>query len=364
MILENIEVKNFRCLKKVSLDFNQKLNIIVGNNGQGKTSLLEAIYLLAFTKSHKTISEREVIMTETDFTKVSGEFTRNEYKSKFSFTITKTNKKAEINNSLQKKLSEYIGNINLVMFSPEDFSIVKGDPAKKRKFIDIEVGQTSPMYIYNLLLYRKILKQRNELLKKIARKEINDIKLLDIISEQLCDVGEKIVCEREVFIQKLVKYIQSIHKDLTNKAEDVNIIYKRTYKENLLRDMKNKYEYDIVTGSTSIGPHRDNFVILLNNQDISVYGSQGQQRTAILSIKLALIDFINEKKSENPILLLDDVFSELDVERLNSLVKFINRDIQTFITTTDISLIDQELIKEATIYIVNEGKYKVGGGND
>jgi len=355
MILNNIKVKNFRCLNNVNLDFNENLNIIVGNNGQGKTSLLESIYLLAFTKSHKTNFEREVIMTGCDFTTVNARISFLDKINDFGFVLTKKSKKAKINDIEQKKLSEYIGKINVVMFSPEDLKIIKGDPATKRKFVNLELGQTSPMYIYNLLLYKKILKQRNELLKKIQKKEINDFILLDVITEQLCDYASKIMVERETFIDKLNYIINGIHQKLTNNQEVIKIKYRKSYKDDMFQELKQKYKYDVIVGSTSLGPHRDDFIIFLNDEDISIYGSQGQQRTAILSIKLSLIEFIKTQTGEFPILLLDDVFSELDNFRLNSLVEYINRDIQTFVTTTDVSFINDELKERATLFQAEKG---------
>ncbi|XMB67852.1 DNA replication/repair protein RecF [Mycoplasmatota bacterium zrk1] len=358
MIINNIKVRNFRCIHNAELEFNKNLNIVVGNNGQGKTSLLESIYLLAFTKSHKTNFEREVIMTGCDFTKVNAAVDFSETKKDYSIVLTKKTKKTKINDIEQKKLSEYIGKINVIMFSPEDLRIIKGDPNIKRKFIDLELGQTSPIYIFNLLMYKKILKQRNELLKKIQKTEIDDYILLDVITEQLSQYASKIVAEREIFIETVNSIINSIHRSLTKDLEKIRIEYKKTYKDDLFEELKNKYKYDILVGSTSMGPHRDDLVIYLNDEDISIYGSQGQQRTAVLSIKLSLIEFIKSKINEYPILLLDDVFSELDSTRLESLIEYIKRNIQTFITTTDISFINDELREKANFYYVEKGNIR------
>ncbi|XMB86419.1 DNA replication/repair protein RecF [Mycoplasmatota bacterium WC44] len=364
MIINKINVRNFRCIENANLRFNDNLNIVVGNNGQGKTSLLESIYLLAFTKSHKTSHEKEVIKTDADFCKVDGNVKFHNYDSKFVIILTKKSKKVKINEIVEKKMSEYIGNINVVMFSPEDLAIIKGDPATKRRFIDVELGQTSPLYIHDLLMYRKILKQRNELLKKIQKNEINDHVLLDVITKQLVHYGSKILDARELFIVKLNSIIKKIHFNLTNNLEEVFIEYKKKHKNDLYEELKKRYQLDIITGSTSIGPHRDEFKIYFNKQDISVYGSQGQQRTAVLSIKLSLIEFIKQSTGELPILLLDDVFSELDNSRLNSLVEYIKKDIQTFITTTDVGFIRDELKKDATFFYVDNGRIKVGAENE
>lgn len=332
------------------------MNIIIGNNGQGKTSLLESIYLLAFTKSHKTNTEKEVIQSGSDFCKVEARLTIQEMNSTFGISMTKTKKKVVINNDEQKKLSEYIGRINVVMFSPDDLKIIKGEPSIKRKFIDVELGQTSSIYIKDLLVYKNILKQRNELLKNL---EIDSDKTyLDVLTDQLLEYADRIIQARKVFIDSLNKHINNIHAELTNNKETIKVVYKTKHKQLLSAEMKNKYTHDIVTGSTSLGPHRDDLVILVNDQDVSVFGSQGQQRTAVLSLKLGLIHFIKDILGVYPILLLDDVFSELDQKRLNSLVGYLDRDIQTFITSTDINLIKDELIENARVFHVENGEFK------
>lgn len=355
MKLNSISVKNFRCIDTQELSFNN-LNIIVGNNGQGKTSLLESIYLLAFTKSHKTSSEKEVIQSGSDFCKVDAKLTIQDMNYSFGISMTKNKKKVIINNDEQKKLSEYIGHINVVMFSPDDLKIIKGEPSIKRKFIDVELGQTSSIYIKDLLVYRNIVKQRNELLKDL---EIDSDKTyLDVLTDQLLEYADRIIEARKEFIDSLNKHINIIHQDLSNGKETLKVVYKPKHKKSLKEEMKSKYTHDIVTGTTSLGPHRDDLMILVNDEDVSVFGSQGQQRTAVLSLKLGLIHFIHDMLGVHPILLLDDVFSELDRDRLNSLVGYIKPEIQTFITSTDINLIKTELIKCARIFHVETGKFK------
>lgn len=355
MKINSIDVRNFRCIDQQQLTFDS-LNIIVGNNGQGKTSLLESIYLLAFTKSHKTNTEKEVIQSGSDFCKVDAKLIIQDINYSFGIAMTKTKKKVVINNDEQKKLSEYIGHINVVMFSPDDLRIIKGEPSVKRKFIDVELGQTSSIYIKDLLIYRNILKQRNELLKELETD--SDLTYLDVLTDQLLEYADRIIEARKEFIDSLNKHINKIHSSLTNEKESLKVVYKSKHKESLAKEMKEKYTYDIVTGSTSLGPHRDDLVILVNEEDVSVFGSQGQQRTAVLSLKLGLIHFIYDMLGVYPILLLDDVFSELDRDRLNSLVGYIKPEIQTFITTTDINLIRDELIDNARLFYVTAGNFK------
>jgi DNA replication and repair protein RecF len=353
--INRLQVNNFRCISDQLLQFDH-LNIVVGNNGQGKTSLLESIYLLAFTKSHKTSSEKEVIQSGSDFCKVEAAIEIKDMNYKFGISMTKSKKKVMINSDEQKKLSEYIGHINVVMFSPDDLRIIKGEPGIKRKFIDVELGQTSPLYIKDLLIYKNILKQRNELLKEL---EVDsDLTYLDVLTDQLLDYAKRIVDSREEFILAINKHIDIIHGELTNHKEHLKVVYKTKHKKSLVDELKAKYQYDIITGATSLGPHRDDLVILVNDEDVSVYGSQGQQRTAVLSLKLGLIDFIHDILGVYPILLLDDVFSELDQNRLNSLVGYIKPEIQTFITTTDINLIKDELINKAKLFSVIKGSFE------
>ncbi len=355
MKINSIDIKNFRCIDHQNLTFDD-LNIIVGNNGQGKTSLLESIYLLAFTKSHKTNAEKEVIQTGSDFCKIDASMMIQDMNYHFGLSMTKTKKKVLINNDEQKKLSEYIGHINVVMFSPDDLRIIKGEPSIKRKFIDVELGQTSSIYIKDLLFYRTILKQRNELLKTL---EVDsDLTYLDVITDQLLEYAKRIIDARQEFIIAINKHINPIHNDLTTDKESLKIVYKTKHKKSLKEELKAKYAYDIITGTTSLGPHRDDLVILVNEEDVSVFGSQGQQRTAVLSLKLGLIQFIYDMLGVYPILLLDDVFSELDAERLNSLVGYIKPNIQTFITTTDINLIKQDLISKAKLLQVTSGNFR------
>lgn len=359
MIITDISVRNFRCIKEVNLDFDH-LNIIHGNNGQGKTSLVEAIYLLALTKSHKTSHEKEVITTTQEFSSVEANIIEENINTKLQIVVTPQKKMVKVDNDEIKKLSDYIGSIVVVMFAPDDLSLIKGEPGKRRRFMDLELGQTNKNFIKLLLLYRGVLKQRNELLKLHQEKEVVDELMFEVIDDQLTELAEKITLIRKEFLTQLNNNIKETHSNLTNNKEIIEIVYKPNVNQDMKTKLKSRLKLDILRGSTSVGPHRDDFMVLINGEDVSVYGSQGQQRSTTLSIKLGLIDFIKQTTGNNPILLLDDVFSELDENRVNNLVKYIDSDIQTFITTTDLQLLNKDILDEAKLFYVENGNFKVG----
>ncbi len=356
MKIKNIEIQNFRCIEKCHLNFNENINIILGDNAQGKSSLVEAIFMLALSKSYRTNNEKEMIKYDRDFLTVKAKISKNDYFDYFEIIITNKDKKLKINYDEYKKVSAYIGNIMVVMFSPDDLNIITGDPAVKRKFLDMDLGHMDREYLIDLIYYKNVLKQRNELLKKYQT-EKKDFNFLNILTEQLCIYGEKIINFRKIKINKLSQIASKVYFEIVDSKGTFEIKYITKSKGPLFTELKSSYERDIILGTTSIGPHRDFFKVFVNGKDVSVYGSQGEQRTTILSIKLALVDCIKEIKNEIPILILDDVFSELDKKRIACLTKKIDGLTQTFITTTDLS-IDQKLLNKAKIFIVEEGNFK------
>lgn len=361
MKIKNITSTNFRCIKKETVDFDQ-LNIVFGDNGQGKTSLLESVYMLAFTRSHKTNNEKEAIQKNESFLGLKADIEVGGFTHNVSLNITNDEKKAQINHNTIHKLSEFVGFFNVVLFSPDDLTLIKGEPNNRRRFLDLELGQINKMFIHDLLMYKAILKQRNELLKKITdstSKVSNDI-LLDTLTEQLASYGSKIQQMRSEFIDSLNDIIVQIHHDITGGLEELKILYTPKSKGNLYQEMKERLEYDVLRGSTSFGPHRDDFSLFINGEDASKFGSQGQQRSAILSLKLALISFIKTNIGEYPILLLDDVFSELDEQRLTRLLEYLNPEIQTIISTTDLKLLHKTIIDKANLIYVRNGKFEAG----
>lgn len=366
MFIEEINLKNFRNYKALNLTFDDKVNVIIGENAQGKTNLLEAIYLLAFTKSYRTKHDRELIRWDCEFAKIEGRLTKNKQSIPIELIFHKNGKKAKLNHIEQQKLSHFIGAMNVVMFAPEDLSLVKGSPQLRRRFIDMELGQIEPLYLYHLGQYQKVLKQRNHLLKQLQTKKTEDTTFLEILTENLIAHAAIILQKRFQFLQLLRQWAIPIHYEISRQLEELTILYEPSMK--VLEDdseetIVNKYEEafaqvkenEIIRGTTLIGPHRDDLKFLINNKDVKLYGSQGQQRTTALSLKLAEIDLIYQEIGEYPILLLDDVLSELDDYRQSHLLSAIQGKVQTFVSTTSVDGIDHDTLKQATIYYVKSG---------
>lgn len=367
MYIERLELEHFRNYEKLKVDFNKHVNIIIGNNAQGKTNLVESIYLLAFGKSFRTSNDHELIKMNDKFTHVTGFVEKTERSTRIDFTYNvKLKKEIKVNEIPLKKLGELMGHFNVVIFSPEDLQLIKGTPAIRRRYIDKSIAQIFPNYYHLLVEYNKILKQRNNLLKQYLMKGKDS--LIDIFDEQLSSVGSKIMVYRLDFLKKLQIIANRVHFEISHKNEDLHINYVSTYLpknledsevydkiyEEMLINLRSKLDHDIRRGYTSVGPHRDDLSFLINNIEGKKFGSQGQVRTLALSLKLSEITIIKESLNESPILILDDVLSELDHSRQNQLVKFIS-DIQTFITTTEINNILSENIEDAKIIQINNG---------
>jgi len=367
MYVKNIHLKHFRNYEQLDLTFENKVNIILGENAQGKTNLLEAIYVLAMAKSHRTNNDRELIHWDQDYAKIEGRVEKRNTSLPLELSITKRGKKAKLNHIEQSRLSQYVGNFNVVMFAPEDLNIVKGSPGIRRRFIDMEIGQVSPVYLYQVSQYNKILHQRNQYLKLLQAKTQKDMTLLDIYTAQLIELAAKIVLKRYEFLKLLEEWAQSIHKGISRGLESLEIRYNPSVnvsEGDSLTKMITVYEEkygsvkarEIDRGVTLFGPHRDDISFLVNGRDVQVYGSQGQQRTTALSVKLAEIELIKSEIGEFPVLLLDDVLSELDDYRQSHLLSTIQGKVQTFVTTTSVEGIDHITIKEADTFYVEKGK--------
>ncbi|ERJ12535.1 DNA replication/repair protein RecF [Haloplasma contractile] len=361
MDIKELSLVNFRNYDRLDITFDQKINIFIGNNAQGKTSLLESIYFLAISKSHKTHKDKELIKFDQEFTKVSAKLLDDDDFKRLNLILSRSGKKALINNVEKTKMSDYIGAFNVVMFAPEDLNIVKGSPQVRRKFIDVEIGQISPIYISELNTYNKILRQRNELLKQMDYRTKQDTSFLDVLTEQLSDVAYKIIIRRIDFIKKLNHYANNLHRFISGHKEELIINYQCSIKyddshdlsrESIYKQYTDKYQSDLYKGTTSLGPHRDDLLFSVNNLDVSSFGSQGQQRTTALSTKLSLIDFIKDETGKFPIVLLDDVLSELDDLRQTQLLDCIKEKVQTFVTTTNISGIKSDLLDKSSIFYI------------
>ena len=334
MWIKNIKLQNFRNYKELDLNLGENVNILFGENAQGKTNILEAIFLCSLGKSFRTNKEKEMINIEKDNSLIEVEFVKTDREGKIKIQLS--NKKSVYINDIKiKKLSELLGKINIVIFTPDDIDIIKGSPQNRRKFLDVMISQLRPNYMYILSLYQKTMEQRNNYLKQIKEEKKKE-DFLEIWDEKLADYGTKIYMYRKEFIEKIINKIKKIHKEITDEKEQIEIEYisECRSKEEYLNLLKQRKKLDIIKGYTTKGIHRDDFNIYINGKQIDIYGSQGQQRTAILSLKLSELQIIYDEVGEYPILLLDDFMSELDKNRRESLVKHIEGT-QVIITCTD-----------------------------
>ncbi len=367
MFINHLYLKNYRNYNELELSFDQQINIFQGNNAQGKTNILEALYMLSLTKSHRTSKEKELVQWDQSFSVIKGSISTRRGKLNVEIQLSSKGKKAKINHLEQRKLSDYIGIFNVVMFAPEDLTLVKGNPQYRRRFLDIEIGQVSPTYIYHLSQYHKIVKQRNNLLKDFTQEKKNKIDLLEIWDSQLIKHGSKIIYKRIHFLKQLEKWAKQIHYGITNEKEDLSIRYLTSISSNFLPEeeteiielfkekIKKTREQEFYRGTTLIGPHRDDITFYINKNHVASFASQGQQRTTALSLKLAEIELIHEEVGEYPILLLDDVLSELDHIRQTQLIQTIEDKVQTLITTTSTDGIDIQTLNRSSIYHVDNG---------
>ena len=334
MIIKSIKLENFRNYESLELDFENGTNILYGDNAQGKTNVLEAIYLSATTKSHKGSKDKEIIKFEKDESHIHMFLDKEGMEYRVDMHLRRSKSKGiAINGQPIKKAADLVGLLNVVFFSPEDLSIIKDGPSDRRKFVDMELFQIDKYYLYNLNQYNKIINQRNKLLKDFYfNTDLNET--LQVWNMQLVTYGKQIISRREKFVEQLNEIIFDIHKNLSGGKEELTIIYEPNVGEDEFENkLKSSQERDIKLKMTSVGPHRDDFCFMINGVDIRKYGSQGQQRTAALSLKLAEIELLKKVTGDLPVLLLDDVLSELDSNRQNYLLNSIG-DIQTIITCT------------------------------
>lgn len=365
MVLEQINIKQFRNYDSLELKLKNGINIIYGNNAQGKTNLLESIYVLALTKSHRSFIDNNLIQTGKTSSRIKGTIIEDGLPIQLEITISNKSKKIRLDQDEIKKISEYISKMNIIIFYPEDLDLIKGSPGLRRRYLNSEISQLNSNYLNIYSEYNKILKMRNDYLKKINRGMTIDYSYFDIINQYFVEKAVTIYQERKRFINKVNQYSAKIFKNLSG-LDDFIIKYKTNISmentdtmvlKNLLFEKLNRVnETEIKLGMTMIGPHRDDFEFYINDKNLKLYGSQGQQRMAILSLKLSEIDIFKEIKKTMPILLLDDVFSELDDQKKNNLLSYIDQDIQTIITTTDLKNIDSKILEKSKLIKINEGK--------
>ena len=334
MIIKSLELSNFRNYDSLEIYFDKGTNILYGDNAQGKTNILEAIYISSTTKSHKGSKDKDIVKFGQEESHIRSILKKEGIDVRIDMHLRKNKSKGiAIDGQKIKKAAELLGILNVVFFSPEDLSIIKNGPAERRRFVDMELCQLDSFYLYNLNHYNKIVNQRNKLLKDMYfRPELRET--LSIWDSQLVSYGSKIIERRELFIKQLNEIIGEIHKKLSGNRENIKIKYDP---DTLIEEYKNKLivnqDKDIKLKQTTAGPHRDDFSFMSEDVDIRKFGSQGQQRTAALSLKLSEIELVKKMTNDNPVLLLDDVLSELDSNRQNYLLNSIG-DIQTIITCT------------------------------
>jgi len=368
MYVGKMVLKNYRNYQAAALEFHPKVNIIIGDNAQGKTNLVEALYTLSFGKSFRTNQDKDLILMDALYTHVTADIHHKDQILEMSFKYNQKQKKEiKINDVPLKKLGDLMGKFNVVIFSPEDLQLVKGSPGLRRKYMDKSLSQIYPNYYHLLIEYNKILKQRNNLLKS-SYKNPPSPEMMAIWDEQLAGVGTKIMKYRLNFLSSLKIIAKKVHNEISHQLEDLVIEYQSNYLpknlaneqvydkiySGMLDQLKERLALDLRRGYTSVGPHRDDLSFLINRIDSKKFASQGQVRTIALSLKLSEISIMKDSLDESPILILDDVLSELDPLRQNELIKYIS-DLQTFITTTEVNSLMQERIKDAKMIRVVKG---------
>lgn len=365
MKITKLNLVNFRNYSTLSIKLADEMNIFVGDNAQGKTNILEAITFLSLSKSHRLGVHPDVIMFNKKKAKIKGVVKKDKIISKLEIDLSDKEKKLFINQTEIKKVADYISNLNIIVFSPDDLEIIKGSPSVRRNLLNIQLSQISKVYLNIYNEYNKLLRTRNEYLKVLFQNSIADASYLDIITDKLIEKAIFIYQKRREYIdlinEKIDFYYQSINGESglfvkyqpniefsSYDSEDMRKVLKHYYKKNYMKELN--------YGMTLVGPHRDDFSFLLCSKDLKLYGSQGQQKTAVLAYKLSEIPIFESFLDTKPVLLLDDIFSELDLKKRNRLLKLIHIGIQSIITTTDLKNINKKYLIDAYIYNVKNGK--------
>ncbi len=358
MQLKKIRLQNYRNYDNFEIDFGKKLNIIIGNNAQGKTNLLESIYVLAVTKSFLSINDKGLIKFDNKFAKISGEITNNlSRNNKLEIIFSDKGKVVKVNGKEIKKLSDYISIVNVIIFSTDNIRIFKESPNSRRKYFNIEISQINKNYLKYLSEYNILLKQRNEFLKVMNINKKSDLDYLDILNDKYVDLSIEISNYRKRYIDDINEYLSDMFKYITG-MDGLILRYhtnidedKELFKNKLTSNLSKELLYKM----TLVGPNRDDFYFKLDDKNLSLYGSQGQMRSAILALKLSEVKLFTEKTGDSPILLLDDIFSELDIEKRNNLLSTLSDNVQTVITTTDMENITEDIRKKANVYEIDDG---------
>ena len=359
MFINKLSLINFRNFEKLSLTFDNSLTIFYGENGQGKTNIVESIFLLSNATSFRTSYFKEMIQNNKEEAFVSGEVVSLKKQERFKVALRKNGKAAYINDIVVNKFSDYIGKFNVVCFSPEDVTLFKDSPGIRRHFLDKELSSLFPIYIKQLIVLKNVLDERNMLLKNKV-----DYTLLEVIDDKLIEASYDIYKRRKWLINKIGEFATDIYKQLTNETQEIKIMYntfldisdselyineaKKLYRNNIKKDLERSY--------TTQGVHKDDFKVLLNDLEIDMYASQGQQRLISLCMKLAVVEIINKANKTEPILVLDDAFSELDIQKKKKLFDYVLKKQQVFITCTDYkSIINQHKNTKITLIHISDG---------
>ncbi len=364
MYITSLTVKNFRNLADFTLKFDKKSNIIIGNNAQGKTNILEAVYTAINSKSFRTRNDLELINSRQNFCRVCLNFFKNQREQQIEMIISRdAKKKIRINDIAINKTFELIGYLNVILFAPENLKLIKGGPTERRRFLDREISNINRNYLNDLINYYRVLHQKNKFLKLDS--EINDRQSFEIWDGQLAKYAQKIIKKRRQYIRLLSEKSTLVHAEISGKNEVISLEYnsdliaetESEIEKKILLKLEKSRQRDVKYGYTTVGPHRDDLTILINDQNIKKYGSQGQQRSALLAIKLAQIEIIKDEIGEYPVLMLDDVMSELDKNRQVHLLSEIKRT-QTILTTTDLNGLNNRDISPYWRHFIADGSIK------
>ena len=362
MYLKRVELKNFRNYSSLKISFNKGINIIYGNNAQGKTNLLESIYVLALTNTFRNVYDTDLIMKDRKFFNIKGVLKNSKLDTTLNISYDNIKKRMVMDDSEITKVSSYISVMNTILFTPDDLDIIKGPPLVRRKFLNTELSQLYSNYYILLSEYEKILKMRNDYIKSGAL----DINYYDIITSFLIEKDILIFKIRKKFIERINNYAAEIFKNITG-LSGFKIVYKPNLdyseydydKNKILEVFKDKYDSEYKFLSTFYGVHKDDFEFYLDDSNLKLYGSQGQMRISVLTLKLSEIEIFKKWKNSTPILLLDDVFSEIDEIKNNNLLSYLSRDLQVIITAVSLNSFNKDILSKAKIFRIESGKIKL-----
>ena len=362
MYLKRVELKNFRNYSSLKISFNKGINIIYGNNAQGKTNLLESIYVLALTNTFRNVYDTDLIMKDRKFFNIKGILKNSKLDTTLNISYDNIKKRMMIDDSEIMKVSNYISVINTILFTPDDLDIIKGPPLVRRKFLNTELSHLYSNYYILLEEYEKILKMRNDYIKS----GVLDINYYDIITSFLIEKDILIFKIRKKFIERINNYAAEIFKNITG-LTGFKIVYKPNLdyseydydKNKILEVFKDKYDSEYKFLSTFYGIHKDDFEFYLGDSNLKIYGSQGQMRISVLTLKLSEIEIFKKWKNSTPVLLLDDVFSEIDEIKNNNLLYYLSRDLQVIITSVSLSSFNKEILSKAKVFRIESGKIKL-----